>query len=366
MPITDLFVSGYRSVRDVWLKLDRVNVLIGANGCGKTNLYRGMYLIWAAAAGQFARALAEEGGMPSVLWAGSRMKGEKARLSLCVKIDDLKYRITCGIPIPTQSMFNLDPDIKEEHVWYIKDGRKLLLLRREHALIEARNESGKRINFPLNLSGSESVLSALREPHRFPELSRLRESILRWRFYHQFRTDPLSPIREPQVGVRTNVLSHDGRDLAAALQTIREIGDSESLYAALEEAFPGSSLVISENEGRFRYALHMPDFQRAFGSRELSDGTVQYLCLLAALLSPRPPNLLALNEPETSIHPDLLRPLAKLITQASSQSQLWITTHSRELADEILECTGVSPIELQKVEGETHIVGCGLTNDDDA
>jgi predicted ATPase len=86
--IRSLHIAGYRSVRDVWLKLSQVNVLVGPNGCGKTNLYRALYLLSAAAAGQFARTLAEEGGMPSVLWAGQRTGGP-VRMTVGVQVDDL-------------------------------------------------------------------------------------------------------------------------------------------------------------------------------------------------------------------------------------------------------------------------------------
>ena len=88
----------------------------------------------------------------------------------------------------------------------------------------------------------------------------------------------------------------------------------------------------------------------------MSDGTLHYLCLLAALLSPRPPTLLALNEPEASVHPDLIGPLAKLIVRASEGSQVWITTHSQSLAEAIRLETGIPPIRLEKLEGETRVV----------
>jgi predicted ATPase len=73
-------VRGYRSVRDVHLELGQLNVLVGPNGCGKTNLYRGLRLLADAAEARLARSLAEEGGMPSVLWAGLRRRGQRARL----------------------------------------------------------------------------------------------------------------------------------------------------------------------------------------------------------------------------------------------------------------------------------------------
>src|SRR5437867_12495155 len=113
MAIRQLHVAGYRSIKDVWLTLRPVNVLVGPNGCGKSNLYRALYLMAAAASGTFARTLAEEGGMPSVLWAGERGKG-LVRLVLEVKLDDLKYEIACGLPPPDHpSSFLLDPQIKE-------------------------------------------------------------------------------------------------------------------------------------------------------------------------------------------------------------------------------------------------------------
>jgi predicted ATPase len=100
----------------------------------------------------------------------------------------------------------------------------------------------------------------------------------------------------------------------------------------------------------------MPGFQRAFTAGELSDGTLRYLCLLAALLSPRPPAFVALNEPETSLHPDLLEPLGGLIARASRATQLLVTTHSEALAAHIAAHTGALPLRLRNTEGETQVL----------
>jgi predicted ATPase len=220
----------------------------------------------------------------------------------------------------------------------------------------ARDAQGKRAEYPLAVLPSESILAEIREPHRFPELSMIRQEILGWRFYHQFRTDADSPIRQPQVGVRTPVLSDDGRDLAAAIQTIVEVGREDLFFDALASAFPGTTLEIDSNR-RFTVRMTFPGFHRPFETSELSDGTLQYLCLLTALLSPRPPEMMAFNEPEASIHPDLLAPLARLIVDASEQTQLWITTHSTRLADSICADSGCVPIQLEKTEGETRVQG---------
>ena len=367
MPIREVHVTGYRSVRDVRLRLRQINVLTGPNASGKSNLYNSVFLLAKAAQGGFARVIADEGGMPSVLWAGER-KGrsmsssrlEPVRMGLGVKTDTFNYDLVCGLPKPYRSAFDLDPEVKEERVWMEGPrGMKVTFFERnsERAWILDREE--RLADYSGELLPTESVLSQLREPHLYPELSALRAEMNQWRFYHHFRTDHESPLRHPQVGVRTPVLGHDGRDLAAALQTIIEIGQEEDLHDAIRSAFPGASLEIDHDEesGMFAVLLRMPGLKRPLRARELSDGTLRYLCLLAALLSPRPPALLALNEPETSLHPDLYEPLARAMVNAARNSQLWVVTHSQRLAELVEQYSGEEPIRLELSGGETKVMG---------
>jgi predicted ATPase len=367
VPIREVHVTGYRSVRDVRLRLRQINVLTGPNASGKSNLYNSVFLLAKAAQGGFARVIADEGGMASVLWAGER-KGrsiassrlEPVRMGLGVKTDSFNYDLVCGLPKPYRSAFDLDPEVKEERVWMEGPrGMKVTFFERnsERAWILDREE--RLADYSGELLPTESVLSQLREPHLYPELSALRAEMNQWRFYHHFRTDHESPLRHPQVGVRTPVLGHDGRDLAAALQTIIEIGQEEDLHDAIRSAFPGASLEIDHDDesGMFAVLLRMPGLKRPLRARELSDGTLRYLCLLAALLSPRPPALLALNEPETSLHPDLYEPLARTIVNASRNSQLWVVTHSQRLAELVEQYSGEEPIRLELTGGETKVMG---------
>lgn len=364
MTLTDFHVQGYRSVRDIWLKLHPVNVIIGANGSGKSNLYRAIYLVHCAAAGQLSAALSEEGGISSALWAGPINKRDKypRKIALSLRIHEFEYNLVLGMCGETSRppTFIADPEVKFEEVLHLNKGVKHKLLERHRASIILRNVDGEKIDYSTRVPDNESVLSALRDPVSFPYLYKLRDEILRWRFYQHFRTDFDSPVRLPHVGYMTPCLADDGHNLASALATISECGRADELDQAIIEAFPGSKLLISSSRSMFRLAMSFSDSDRYFDARELSDGTLQYLCLLAALLSRDPAPLIALNEPETSLHPRLMEPLARLLVNASSDSQLWITTHSRELADAILDMSGYDQLELKKEKGETKLVGVGL------
>lgn len=372
MTIESIRVRGYRSVMDVRLELGRVNVLVGPNGCGKTNLYRAMLLMAEAARGGLSRVFASEGGFPSALSAGHPKQKGPRQVSVEARIDELEYGLTCGLPAPGDwykigaqkfaTAFGLDPAVKSEQVQVYADGRAVTMLERRGAHAWTRDASGGRVEFPVALDRSETAVAQLRDPERFPVLFRLREALFSWRFYHGFRTDLDAPLRQPQFGVFTPVLSDDGVDLAAALQTIFEQneGAHDFLQEAISRVIPGARLVVEVDRGRALFELRVEirgALKRHLGARELSDGTLRFICLLAALLSPRPPDLLALNEPETSLHPDLIDPLADLIVDAASRSQIWLTTHSRELADRIAEQTGESSIELDMVDGETIVRG---------
>jgi len=373
--LREIHVSGYRSIRELRLKLRQINVLTGANASGKSNLYNSVFLLAKAAAGGFAQVIAAEGGMPSVLWAGSRKSRsvgpatlEPARMRLGIKTETFNYDLVCGLPklhgaLPSGqffSAFHLDPEVKEEHVWrQASGGLRVTFFKRDAKGVWILDSNERLTDYSGELLPTESVLSQLREPHLYPELSALRAEMSGWRFYHHFRTDSESPLRYPQVGVRTPVLSHDGRDLAAALQTINEIGPSKDLHEAIRQAFPGASLEIEHDEesGMFAVLMRMAGLRRPLRARELSDGTLRYLCLLAALLSPRPPALMALNEPETSLHPDLLEPLARQMANLGRNSQLWVATHSEKLAELVEKHSGEAPVRLQLVSGETQVLG---------
>ncbi|HMQ36872.1 MAG TPA: AAA family ATPase, partial [Micropruina sp.] len=194
--------------------------------------------------------------------------------------------------------------------------------------------------------------------HR-PELTAVRDLVRGWRFYDGFRVDPDAPARRPQVGTRTEVLAGDGHDLAPAVATILESAWEHPFRRAIADAFDGTDVAVADHGGRFELELHQPGLLRPLTGRELSDGTLRYLLLAAALFSPRPPGLMVLNEPETSLHPDVLPALTRLMVRAAERTQLVVVTHARPLVAALTD-EGALHHELVKPFGETEIEGQGL------
>ena len=352
--LESIHIRGYRSLRDFRLRLGGVTVVTGQNGVGKSNLYRALAMIQRMADGRFAETIASEGGMPGMLWAGARRKAEAIRVMWHLRDSDFQYEIECGL-IPTapgdETEFRTDPDVKIETLHFTSKSR--LMARRKGPSIELRNPEGKMESSPLPLHSPESMLSEMRDAIRFPAVSAARETFLAWRFYHQFRTDADSPMRRAQVGFWSPVLSHDGSNLAATLQTIRETGKSSELDEIIATAFPDVGWQAVDDQGKFQLQITKPQLKRSFVAAELSDGTLRFFCLCAALLTEKLPPLLILNEPETSLHADLISPLADLISRTPESTQLLIVTHSQALAREIADRRDARIVELVTYEDET-------------
>lgn len=373
-------IRGYRSLRDVTLPLAALTVVTGANGTGKSSIYRALRLLADCGGGQVIGSLAREGGLQSVLWAGPEQPAEVAQgttrtrpvsLELGFASDDFGYLVDLGLPQMAgtgPTAFALDPEIKREMVFagpVLRPSSALVRRTREYAEVAA--ESGRGFDeLSRSLPSYRSVLAEYAHPHALPELSAVSERLRDWRFYDGFRVDAAAPARQPQVGTRTPVLSDDGADLAAATQTIIEAG-LDDLARAVADAFDGATVAVAVNDGLFDLQLHQRGMLRPLRAAELSDGTLRFLLWAAALLSPRPPSLMVLNEPETSLHPDLVRPLATLIATAANQTQVVVVTHSRALL-EFLDTTPVADeergraieVELYKQWGETKVAGLGL------
>ncbi len=380
--IRTVAVQGYRSLRELVLPLGQLSVITGANGSGKSSVYRSLRLLADVAQNAVVASLAREGGLPSTFWAGPETiarsvrqgthaveglaKRNVASLKLGFGGDTYGYSIDLGYPPPPPpaTMFGMDPRVKRECIWHGPAYRKASALvdRRNNFVWLSTTRDEEPVFFTQHLSDTDSMLASVADPQRAPEMLAVREAVRGWRFYDQFRTDSESPARASQIGTWTPILHHDGSNLAAALQTIMEIRSDDALATTLEDAFPGSRLYVEDRNGRFDLQLQQHGLLRPLSAAELSDGTLRYLLWTAALLTPRPPELMVLNEPETSLHPDLLPALARLILAAAAHSQIIVVSHAQKLIQILTAAPLCTRLHLVKDFGETTVEGTTLFN----
>lgn len=381
--LSALAIANYRSLRQLTVPLGRLTVVTGPNGSGKSSVYRAMRLLADIANGGVIRSLVREGGLSSTLWAGPErfsaamlrgdtpvqgtVRSEPVNLRLGfsgVEASDFGYAIDIGLPPPVPpTAFSRDPEIKREAIWSGPVLRPATqLVDRKGASLRLRGErSGSWDAVGRPIAQFASMMTEYADPHAAPEMLSLREQMRSWRFYDHFRSDADAPARQPQIGTYTPVLANDGADLAAALQTIREIGDSDALDRAVDDAFPGARIQVRVNEDRFETLMHQHGLLRPLTAAELSDGTLRYLLWIAALLTPRPPALLVLNEPETSLHPDLLPALGRLIAQAARESQIIVVSHAPRLIAALEDSDDLQSVVLEKRFGETRIANLDMS-----
>lgn len=363
--IERLAIEGYRSIRALVVDLAPLTVVTGANGSGKSSLYRALRLLADCGEGRVISSLANVGGLDAVRWAGPEQgtrRGQATQgtvrrgpvsLRLGVATDHLGYAIDLGLPVAQKSAFDLDPEIKQEHVFAGADPRPAgVLVERKRGI--ARVAAGRGWTaLARGMHPWASVLDEFAGHAEAAELAGARRMLRGWRFHDALRTDATAPARQPQVATRASRLDDDGANLAAVLQTAIEMGWDRALERAIDDAFPGSSLRLPTVDGRMQVALEQPGMLRPLTAPELSDGTLQYLLLTAAMLSAEKPELIVLNEPERSLHVDLVPALAARIRRAAEATQVVVVTHQAALADAL----GGMRVELEKVDGETTVAG---------
>jgi predicted ATPase len=352
MFIQHLKVSGLLSFgpRGIDLPLEPLNVMIGPNGSGKSNLLEVLALL-AAAPRNLPGPMKEMGGVEEWFWKGGEARGE---IDCIVSNQDGKAPLRHVLEMGRNGeRFELrderiefvapTPGENEPYFFYrFQRGRPVL---NEH-------QGSKRGLKRESVRPEESILSQVRDPERYPELAWLQERYEAIRMFRNWSFGPRAAVRRAQLTDLPSDFLLDGGDNLALVLSEFGSDSRRELVKSLQQVYAGIEDFRTPVKSGFVQLLLEEAGGRSIPATRLSDGTLRYLCLLAILLHPDPPPVVAIEEPELGLHPDLIPHVAELLIQASERCQLFVTTHSPALVDALGQQPG-SVIVCEKEAGES-------------
>ena len=340
--------------------LKPLNVLIGPNASGKSNLIEALSIL-AAAPKDIQAPLRQGGGVREWIWKGSSHT-PTASIEATVQYlpaSFLRYRLS--FTADEQARFKLHDEVIEDKGPSMSDSEPSLLYQHEGYQPETKNlrDIGfeKRSMPDKVVKPDQSILSQWPDPTANFQLMLLSVAFNEMRFYREFPLERSAPVRLPQqADLPQDYLWEDGSNFAVVLSLLlNQPHSKEWLLQNLQEFYPSvrdiQAVVIG---GSVQVSFHEEDLGHPVPATRLSDGTLRYLFLLAALCNPEPPPVICIEEPETGLHPDVLPKLAELLVEASKRSQIIVTTHSDILVDALSD-TPEAIVICEKVDGATQL-----------
>ena len=315
------------------IPLNALNLIIGTNGSGKSNLLSAIDLIRGAPK-DLPTPISDGGGVRDWLW-----KGGEGTPTAAVEVvvsnprgpANLRYGLSFTevgqrFQLTRESIENEHPDTGHEtptFYYRFQGGRGIL------------NVKGKKRSLQLeDIDQNQSILSQRRDPDQYPEITYLAQALSKIRLYRDASFGPVTALRLPQkADLPNDALAADAANLGLVLNRLRRepsvkertLKALRTLYEGIDDydvQVEGGTVQVFIQEGRF-----------IVPATRLSDGTLRYLCLLAILCHPKPPPLVCIEEPELGLHPDILPTVAELLKEASERCQLIVTTHSDVLVN---------------------------------
>jgi predicted ATPase len=359
--IGKLTLVNYKSLQNVELKLNDLNILIGKNGSGKSNLISFFRLLRDAAKENLASRIGEEGGFGEIRWRGSSprdMVEWKLELVYLEHVmEDRKEgkltRYEGRWAAKGNGFTNRLEEISQDPYPGYSERFKYLSASDSHIqLLKLIGRGGEDKDFDYTYNDQELVVSQIRDPMRYPLLDEIRRLLDDWAIFRGFGEDALKNIYGAQSLSASYPLRLDpqGRNLVSVLQSLANEAHYAEAYGSLNEilesAFPDFEkldlALVASNAIELRWRSRDFPGKLAFPARSMSDGMLRFIGLATLLLLPDPPSLIVIDEPEIGLHPGLIPMLAGLLKQASERTQLIVTTHSPSLL-------GSADIELSDI-----------------
>jgi predicted ATPase len=374
MQILKLDVEGYRSLRNVSWEPGPLNVVIGPNGAGKSNLLRLLSLLAAAAKGRLGQYIQDAGGMDPLVWDGVApairvaLKTSPVDQGRDAQRDSLSYELELQ-RIGKGSAYRIGCE-KLANPYQFERGKfpkPLIFLERNGVRASIFDEQERELVAPeQTMPEEETLLSLASGPFiQNPHIPAYQKQLASLAVYHDVHVDQGAQMRKPAVTRAEKTVDSDGQNLIHVLHTLyntdRDFEDD--INTAMRAAFGNDfdKLVFPPDaDQRIQLRLRWKSLKREVSALDISDGTLRFLFLLTVLASPTPAALIAIDEPETGLHPSMLPIIADYAAEASTRTQVILTTHSAQLLNAFTDTRPLTTIAKWQ-DGETKLTALGGT-----
>jgi predicted ATPase len=366
--IIDLEIKGYRSLRNISWGPNDLNIVIGPNGSGKSNLLRMLELISISARGQLGKHVQRAGGMDAIVWDGAAeeiqftVKATPADGDKTPNKRPLTYKLTIG-RLGKGGGYSINYELLGD--FYKVDtgqtGQPFKLLERDRSRSVVFDEDQHSFaSLTENVQDEESLLSIAAGPFgQNRQIPPFQTYLAGWSVYHDLPVNMDAPIRQPTVARHETHVESDGQNLISVLHTLytsdRDFKDdiNQAMQAAFGDDFEELVFPPAADQ-RIQLRVRWKSLKREQSAADLSDGTLRFLFLLTVLASPNPGPLVAIDEPETGLHPSMLPIIAEYAADAAKRTQLILTTHSPQLLDAFSKISQRTTV-VKWADGETSL-----------
>jgi predicted ATPase len=343
----------------VELSLEPLNVLIGPNASGKSNLIEALSMLRAAPY-DIQAPIRGGGGILEWLWKGDR-EFSTANMQVLVEYPKgqmpLRYRFSFGeqggrFYLLDEAVENEKPtqgNVQPYFYYRYQNGNSII------NVVSGQPERIERRLQREDVNLEHSILQQRRDRYFYPELTFLAEGFLGISIYRDWGLGRSSPSRLPQdPNLPSNVLGEGGWNLVSVIGDLLNLPPTKRDLMEQLRNFYGDieDVVVNTRMGLGQLYFHEKGLQHPVPATRLSDGTLRFLSLLAILSNPQPPPVICIEEPEIGLHPDIISAVAKLLVEASSRSQIFVTTHSDVLVDALTD-TPEAVVVCEKYDGAT-------------
>lgn len=342
-----------------------LNVLIGPNASGKSNLIEAVELLRSTPTG-FASAIRDGGGVREWLWKGDSPKKATIDARLCRggTKRDLRYKLEFTAAGDRVEVTDEALEEADKHKDGAKDVYFYYRFQKGHPVLNVAADGGKQVPRKLqreSLAPDASVLSQRKEPDLYPELAWAANSFSRIQTFREWCFGRYAAVRQPQPAtLPAEVLLPDASNLGLILNQIEHSSAATKFHDLLKRFLPRFERLSTLTQGgTIQFFLHEDDLTTPVPATRLSDGTIRFLAMSAVLLQPSPPPLVCIEEPELGLHPDALSIVADLLIDARDRIQLIVTTHSDALLSylslepqSVLVCENVGGTQVRRLEAD--------------